>query len=196
MKRLCAALFFIAAYSAYSIDLAVIGYLPSLDNRVAGTNTVWNRFEGREEVEAMSVPVEVKCVVASFGSVALSIIGGYTFYVEDEFEGFTSHNVSLGCGFSTLRKEAGAQTGLVGFYTSVYPLYEFPVATYGKEPIAPWKIALDAGYGIDLGIEGGPYIYINLYARMIGAFKVKDGGGFRLNWPDIGIALGFHILQS
>jgi hypothetical protein len=149
-------------------------------------------------VEATSIPVEVKCVVVSSDSLALSAIAGYTFYIEDEFEGFASHNVSLGFSFSTPREVFGETTGLVGFYTSLYPLYEIPVATYGKEPLASWKIALDTGYGISMGMEGsGVYIHINAYMRMVGVF-VSAGGttGFLLNLPDFGIALGFHVLRN
>jgi hypothetical protein len=195
MKRLFTAVFFIAASYVYSIDLAVVSYLPSLFERVAGSDVVWNRFKGREDVEALSIPVEVKFLAASAGPVALSAIAGYTFYVEDDFEGAASHSVSLGLGFSAMREEQEPRLGLIGFYTSVYPLYEFPVATYGKDPVAPWKIALDVGYAGNIGIEGsGVYIYLSVYSRMVGAFADTDGGTkFRLNWPDFGIALGFYI---
>jgi hypothetical protein len=203
MKRLFASILFITASFVYSVDLAVMSYLPSLHGKVVGADVTWNRFKEREEVKAMSIPVEVKCVVAPLGSLVLSAIAGYTFYVEDEYEGFASHNISLGCGFSTSQDitmqgvATGQKTGLVGFFVSVYPLYEYPVATYGKDPIAPWKTALDVGFGTSIGAEGSPHIYINMYARMVGAFMEKDGGtAFRLNWPDFGIALGFHILPN
>jgi hypothetical protein len=198
MKRFFTVIFFLAAYSIYSIDLAVISYLPSAWGRVAGNNVVWNRFKGREEVEAISIPVEVKCAVVFSDFLVLSAIAGYSFYVEDEFEGFASHNVSFGFSISAPHETFGETTGLAGFYTSVYPLYEFPVATYGKDPLASWKIALDTGYGINMGMEGsGIYIYINGYMRTVGVFASTGGTTkFFLNLPDFGIALGFHVLQN
>jgi hypothetical protein len=195
MKRVWITFFLIAASSGYGLDLAVVSYLPSFFGRTVGTDTVWNRFKGREDVEALSIPVEVKFVAASVGPVALSPIAGYTFYVEDDFEGAASHNVSLGVNFNATREARQTQMGLIGFYTSVYPLYEFPLVTYGKDPVAPWKIALDVGCAINMGIDGsGIYFYLSVYSRMIGAFADRGGGAtFHLNWPDFGMALGFLV---
>jgi hypothetical protein len=189
-------LFFITTFSVYGIDFVVVDYLPSVRGRVAGTDVIWNRFQGREDVEGLSLPFEMKLGIASAGPVALSAIAGYTLCAEDGI-GLASVNISLGAGFSSL-KMAPLKTALTGFYVGLYPLYEFPLATQGKDPVASWKIALDLGYGISIGTESDPaHIYIYLYSRWLGVFGSINGRDFFYpNWPDFGIALGFHILKE
>jgi hypothetical protein len=198
MKRFLIILLFIITFPAYGLDLAILGYLPSIMGRVAGSDVVWNRFKGREDVGAMSLPVEIKLGIVLVGPVALSAVAGYTFYVEDDFEGLASHNISLGLGIGARPKESQPRTALLGFRAGLYPLYEFPVAAHGKDPIAPWKIALDLGYGISMGIaDTNPLIHIYLYGRWVGAFFSVSGRDFFYpNWPDFGVALGIHFLPE
>jgi hypothetical protein len=195
-KKFLAVLLLVIASGVYGVDFAVLGYLPSLRGYVAGTNAIWNRFEGREDVEALTLPCEIRFVVASVRSVVLHAIGGYTFYVENDLDGVASCNVSLGLGFCDELDYRGMPVRLTGLSFNLYPLYEFPVATFGKEPIARWKFAMDAGLAFNLFSTGDSRacLYVNLYARMIGAFVATRDISKLIPVPwDFGAALGLRF---
>jgi hypothetical protein len=193
MKRLFTVILFIGAACVYGGDVVVLSYLPSLYGKTAGADVVWSRFRGREYEESFSLPAEVKFVVASIGGVALNASIGCALYIEKDGntgEWEDSIGVTLGMGVSA----ADESRAMRGFFINAYPLYEFPAIAFA-DPVAWWKVALDAGYALDLRrIDELSALHVTFYSRMIGAFADTGAGTkFYLNWPDFGIAIGVHI---
>ena len=162
-----------------SLDFAVQYYAPALFGIASGAAAPLARFEDHESDSRFLIPLETKALALRFGAFALSGNAVISHYYEDG--AFSSLNVSLGASLYLNRRRSSPMRG---WYLSLYPLYELPLLTGGKQPWLSWRTALDLGYSLDLGL-----LYLSAFSRGMAAWRGLDVSF----WPDLGVAIGFHF---
>lgn len=162
-----------------SLDFAFQYYAPTLFGISSGKAAPLARFEDHESDYRFLIPLETKVLALRFGAFALSGNVVISPYLENS--AFSSLNISLGGSLYLNRR---ISSPMRGWHLSLYPLYELPLLTDGKQPLFAWRAALDLGYSLDLGP-----ISLSAFSRYMAAWS-DSAVSF---WPDLGVAVGVHF---
>jgi hypothetical protein len=162
-----------------SLDFAFQYYVPTIVGIVSGDATPLARFEDHESDTRFLLPLETKVLALRFGAFALSGNAIISPYLEDG--AFSSLNVSVGASLYLNRRHSSPMRG---WYLSLYPLYELPFLTGGKQPWFAWRTALDLGYSFDLGP-----LSLGAFSRAMACWRGSDS----MFWPDLGLTVGIHV---
>ncbi|MDR3122740.1 MAG: hypothetical protein LBU16_03050 [Treponema sp.] len=164
--------------SGQALDFALQYYAPALLGIVSGEVPLLALFEDHESDSHFLIPLETKVLALRFDAFALSGNAIVSLYLEDG--SFSSLNVSVGASLYLNRRRSSP---MKGWYLSLYPLYELPLFTGGKQPWLDWRAALDLGLSVDFGL-----ICLGAFSRYVAAWRGSDV----LPLADWGITAGFH----
>ncbi|GHU03229.1 hypothetical protein FACS1894147_06790 [Spirochaetia bacterium] len=161
-------------------NIAVQYYLQSFWGFINSGAMAHSEFEDKEIGGRITLPFEVKTAIFQFGESPFVLfgLGGVSFMWEDHQ--FSSINVSAGIG---LNRRDEKSTGLLDGQYVTLSLYDYPLFTFGKTALYPWRFALDIG----TSISSAP-LYMSFYMREM--FWLLDVGFPIPGIPDFGIAVG------
>ena len=188
MKRFLLLITLISAQQLFAETL-IQYYIPSYFGFVSGGGAVFNQFKDSEADKHFILPFEVRKPFAHYQHIhwkntqweeyfIFSFIanGRLSFYFEDSR--LSSINISL--GITLTDNSESKHTSLTGALITIYPLYEFPVLSFGKQALLPYKIAIDF-FSLSLCLQPHIPLYFSAYFRMIGFI------------PSLGYALDFGL---
>jgi len=180
-KRLALILLFVSfPMAAYTFDFSVQYYVPTLFGISSGPAATITRFQNNDSESRFLIPFEVKVAALSFHDFTLSGNAITSFFIEDDI--FSSFNLSVGASLFYNRGNAAKMSGL---FISLYPLYEYPLFAFGKEPGLTWKMAADIGYSLVLF----NLLQLNIFSRYMFIWRGEEFGIA----PDVGITIGVHL---
>jgi hypothetical protein len=165
---------------AYAHDFAGQYYTPTIFGIVSGPAAPLPWFEEYSADSRFLLPIETKFLALRFGAFALSLNAIVSVYVEDR--AFISLNLSTGASLYLNRRETSP---MGGWYVTLYPLYELPIATLGQSPLWDWISAPDLGFSADVF---GP-LYVSFFSRFCMGWHDAKVAFF----PDAGIAVGLYF---